>query len=95
MQCSYHGWIYNQNSNVIAVPSEGDSFKHSQQRQAKYYPTKEQGGLERDETTSDLVGKKLEENFVRHILEGLNTDIKEKICYTTNTNHHSSLVCEQ
>lgn len=44
LQCSYHGWIYNQNGNVIAVPSEGDSFKLSQQRRAKSYATKEQDG---------------------------------------------------
>jgi phenylpropionate dioxygenase-like ring-hydroxylating dioxygenase large terminal subunit len=44
LQCSYHGWIYNQNGNIIAVPSEGNLFKNSQQRQAKYYATKEQDG---------------------------------------------------
>lgn len=44
LQCYYHGWIYNQNGNVIAVPSEGNLFKNSQQRQAKYYATKEQDG---------------------------------------------------
>ncbi|AFZ24247.1 ring-hydroxylating dioxygenase, large terminal subunit [Cylindrospermum stagnale PCC 7417] len=44
LQCPYHGWIYDRNGTVIAVPSEGDSFKPSQQRQAKHYPTREQDG---------------------------------------------------
>ncbi|OCQ99717.1 phenoxybenzoate dioxygenase [Oscillatoriales cyanobacterium USR001] len=44
LQCSYHGWIYDRNGHVIAIPSEGDTLKNSQQRQAKYYPTKEQDG---------------------------------------------------
>lgn len=44
LQCSYHGWMYDRNGNAIAVPSEGNSFKPSQQRRAKCYPTKEQDG---------------------------------------------------
>lgn len=44
LQCPYHGWIYDRNGNVIAVPSEGDSFKPSPQRQAKHYATREQDG---------------------------------------------------
>ncbi|WP_444980502.1 aromatic ring-hydroxylating dioxygenase subunit alpha [Microseira wollei] len=44
LQCPYHGWMYDRNGNVIAVPSEGNSFKISQQRRAKCYPTKEQDG---------------------------------------------------
>ena len=44
IQCPYHGWIYDGNGKVIAVPSEGDSFKPSPQRQAKSYATKEQDG---------------------------------------------------
>ena len=44
LQCPYHGWIYDRNGNVVAVPSEGDSFKPSQQHQAKSYATKEQDG---------------------------------------------------
>lgn len=44
LQCPYHGWIYNQNGNVVAVPSEGNSFTPSPQHQAKSYATKEQDG---------------------------------------------------
>ncbi|MCU0541770.1 MAG: aromatic ring-hydroxylating dioxygenase subunit alpha [Oscillatoriaceae cyanobacterium Prado104] len=44
LQCSYHGWMYDRHGNAIAVPSEGNSFKPSQQRRAKCYPTKEQDG---------------------------------------------------
>ncbi|MBW4641677.1 MAG: aromatic ring-hydroxylating dioxygenase subunit alpha [Goleter apudmare HA4340-LM2] len=44
LQCPYHGWIYDQDGNVIAVPAEGDDFKPSQQRQAKCYATREQDG---------------------------------------------------
>jgi phenylpropionate dioxygenase-like ring-hydroxylating dioxygenase large terminal subunit len=44
LQCPYHGWVYDHSGKVIAVPSEGDDFKPSQQRQAKRYPTKEQDG---------------------------------------------------
>ncbi|MBD2359358.1 aromatic ring-hydroxylating dioxygenase subunit alpha [Tolypothrix sp. FACHB-123] len=44
LQCPYHGWVYDRNGKVIAVPAEGDDFQPSQQRQAKGYPTKEQDG---------------------------------------------------
>ncbi|GAC1501719.1 MAG: Rieske 2Fe-2S domain-containing protein [Chamaesiphon sp.] len=44
LQCPYHGWVYNQDGNVIAVPSEGESFKPFQKRQAKRYATREQDG---------------------------------------------------
>ena len=44
LQCPYHGWIYDQNGNVIAIPSEGNLIKLSQQRRAKCYATKEQDG---------------------------------------------------
>ncbi|MBW4562410.1 MAG: aromatic ring-hydroxylating dioxygenase subunit alpha [Mojavia pulchra JT2-VF2] len=44
LQCPYHGWVYDQGGNVIAVPAEGEDFKPSQQRQAKRYATKEQDG---------------------------------------------------
>ncbi len=42
LQCPYHGWVYDRDGNVIAVPSEGDSFKPSQNRRAKRYATREQ-----------------------------------------------------
>lgn len=44
LQCPYHGWTYDGNGHVIAVPSEGHSFKSSLDRQAKFYATKEQNG---------------------------------------------------
>ncbi|MBD2200404.1 MULTISPECIES: aromatic ring-hydroxylating dioxygenase subunit alpha [Calothrix] len=44
LQCPYHGWLYDRNGKVIAVPAEGDDFQPSLQRQAKRYPTKEQDG---------------------------------------------------
>lgn len=44
LQCPYHGWIYDRNGNVVAVPSEGNSFKPSQQHRTQCYGTKEQDG---------------------------------------------------
>ncbi|MGL5065560.1 MAG: Rieske 2Fe-2S domain-containing protein [Microcoleus sp.] len=44
LQCPYHGWMYDRNGNVIAIPAEGNSCKLSPQRQVKSYPTKEQDG---------------------------------------------------
>ena len=44
LQCPYHGWIYDKNGYVIAVPAEGNTFKLSQQRRAKTYPTTEKDG---------------------------------------------------
>lgn len=44
LQCPYHGWIYDRNGHVIAVPAEGNTFKLSQQRRAKTYPTTEKDG---------------------------------------------------
>jgi phenylpropionate dioxygenase-like ring-hydroxylating dioxygenase large terminal subunit len=44
VQCPYHGWVYDGNGKVIAVPAEGDNFQPSQERQAKIYATKEQDG---------------------------------------------------
>jgi len=44
LQCPYHGWVYDQNGKVIAVPAEGEDFKFSQQRHGKRYATKEQDG---------------------------------------------------
>lgn len=44
LQCPYHGWVYNQEGQVIAVPAEGAHFKPSQSRQAKRYATREQDG---------------------------------------------------
>ncbi len=44
LQCPYHGWVYNQEGRVVAVPAEGKNFKLSQSRQAKRYATREQDG---------------------------------------------------
>lgn len=42
LQCPYHGWEYNQNGQVIKIPSQGNSLLSSPLHQAKIYPTKEQ-----------------------------------------------------
>ncbi|MCF4968932.1 aromatic ring-hydroxylating dioxygenase subunit alpha [Nostoc sp. CMAA1605] len=44
LQCPYHGWVYDNEGKVIAVPAEGVDFQPSQQRRAKAYATKEQDG---------------------------------------------------
>jgi phenylpropionate dioxygenase-like ring-hydroxylating dioxygenase large terminal subunit len=44
LQCPYHGWVYDQNGRVIAVPAEGELFQPKHLRQAKRYATKEQDG---------------------------------------------------
>ena len=44
LQCPYHGWVYDKNGKVVAVPAEGDNFKMLHSRQAKLYQTQEQDG---------------------------------------------------
>ncbi|HEY9694642.1 MAG TPA: aromatic ring-hydroxylating dioxygenase subunit alpha [Oculatellaceae cyanobacterium] len=44
LQCPYHGWVYDKNGKVVAVPAEGNNFKMLDSRQAKLYQTKEQDG---------------------------------------------------
>lgn len=44
LQCPYHGWIYDKNGYVVAVPAEGNTFKLSQQRRAKSYSITEKDG---------------------------------------------------
>ncbi len=44
LQCPYHGWVYDKNGKVVAVPAEGDNFKMLDSRKAKLYETKEQDG---------------------------------------------------
>ncbi|NJN86346.1 MAG: aromatic ring-hydroxylating dioxygenase subunit alpha [Leptolyngbyaceae cyanobacterium SL_7_1] len=44
VQCPYHGWVYDQTGNVVAVPSEGAPFTASFARQARRYVTCEQDG---------------------------------------------------
>jgi phenylpropionate dioxygenase-like ring-hydroxylating dioxygenase large terminal subunit len=44
LHCPYHGWVYDQNGQVVAVPAEGDNFKLSDRRCAQRYDTIEQDG---------------------------------------------------
>ncbi|MEB3210809.1 MAG: aromatic ring-hydroxylating dioxygenase subunit alpha [Leptolyngbyaceae bacterium] len=44
LQCPYHGWTYNDEGHVTAVPSEGDHCAHLPTRQALRYDTLEQDG---------------------------------------------------
>jgi len=44
LHCPYHGWVYDQNGKVVAVPAEGENFKMLTSRCAKSYATKEQDG---------------------------------------------------
>lgn len=44
IQCPYHGWVYDKNGKVVAVPAEGKEFKVLDSRRAKTYDTKEQDG---------------------------------------------------
>ncbi|OUS32539.1 phenoxybenzoate dioxygenase [Gammaproteobacteria bacterium 45_16_T64] len=32
LQCPYHGWVYDKEGQVVAVPSEGDNFKQTKSR---------------------------------------------------------------
>ena len=44
LQCPYHGWVYNKQGQVVAVPSEEDNFKPLKSRCGKKYATKEFDG---------------------------------------------------
>ncbi|PSB03236.1 aromatic ring-hydroxylating dioxygenase subunit alpha [Merismopedia glauca] len=44
LQCPYHGWVYDGNGRIVAVPTEGDNFSHLPSRCAKSYDTLEQDG---------------------------------------------------
>ena len=44
LHCPYHGWVYDAQGQVVAVPSEGNRFQFSRARCAKSYPTREQNG---------------------------------------------------
>jgi phenylpropionate dioxygenase-like ring-hydroxylating dioxygenase large terminal subunit len=44
VQCSYHGWVYDGEGTVVAVPSEGENFQPLLSRKAQSYATKEQDG---------------------------------------------------
>lgn len=42
LHCPYHGWVYDSNGCVVAIPAEGKSFQSG--RQTQQYATKEQDG---------------------------------------------------
>lgn len=44
LQCCYHGWVYDQDGRVVAIPSEGEEFKLLDQRKVIKYDTKEEDG---------------------------------------------------
>lgn len=44
LQCPYHGWLYDGNGHVIAVPAQGQSFKSSPGCRGKCYAVKERDG---------------------------------------------------
>lgn len=45
LQCPYHGWVYDKEGTVVAVPAEGDQFTASKRRCAVRYATVEQDGF--------------------------------------------------
>ena len=44
VQCPYHGWVYDRDGMVVAVPAEGDAFRATKRRCAKTFPVREQDG---------------------------------------------------
>lgn len=44
LHCPYHGWVYDQTGQVVAVPAEGERFEAIATRCAKRYATCEQDG---------------------------------------------------
>jgi phenylpropionate dioxygenase-like ring-hydroxylating dioxygenase large terminal subunit len=44
IQCPYHGWVYDKNGFVVAVPAEGKDFRPCHTRRTLSYDTKEQDG---------------------------------------------------
>ena len=45
LQCPYHSWVYDENGQVIAIPSEGENFKPRASLKAKQYHTCEEDGF--------------------------------------------------
>lgn len=45
LQCPYHGWVYDQDGQVVAIPAEGKNFKPRANLKAKQYQTCEQDGF--------------------------------------------------
>jgi phenylpropionate dioxygenase-like ring-hydroxylating dioxygenase large terminal subunit len=44
LQCPYHGWLYDGNGHVIAVPAQGPSFKSPPGCRGKCYAVRERDG---------------------------------------------------
>jgi phenylpropionate dioxygenase-like ring-hydroxylating dioxygenase large terminal subunit len=45
LRCPYHGWTYDHRGVVVAVPAEGEAFRHSERRCAHRFDTLEQDGF--------------------------------------------------
>ncbi len=45
LTCPYHGWTYDGDGKVVAVPAEGDAFKPRASRSAKTFATREEDGF--------------------------------------------------
>jgi phenylpropionate dioxygenase-like ring-hydroxylating dioxygenase large terminal subunit len=43
--CPYHGWTYDKQGTVVAVPAEGDKFRSTASRATKKYQTTEEDGF--------------------------------------------------
>ncbi len=44
IHCPYHGWVYDKNGKVVAVPAEGENFRVNDGRRTLRYDTREQDG---------------------------------------------------
>ncbi len=44
LECPYHGWRYDGEGRVVAVPAEGEAFKALESRRTVRYPTREADG---------------------------------------------------
>lgn len=45
LQCPYHGWVYDENGQAVAIPAEGENFQPRTNLKAKQYRTCEQDGF--------------------------------------------------
>lgn len=45
LQCPYHGWTYDAEGVVVAVPAEGERFRRLERRRAPTFATREQDGF--------------------------------------------------
>lgn len=44
LQCPYHGWVYDGEGRVVAVPAEGEGYSSPASRRARRFSTREQHG---------------------------------------------------